>query len=262
VVKARPDGSPLALDDPAFWEDLLKDLSEIGDVRAHFEESGAATDRWWLEGSPTDVDELADALDLIAVGLGLSAGPHAWVDVLETLRRESKYFRYGGTFTTFEYVGKSDEGRYGTIENLKKAAKSFCRQVRKEIKKSAQLKAFEARALDASSESAHGVPAGRDRLPPLDTEKQRRDAVDGKLARVRQDTDEPLPYDADSWKAAKEYQSRTTFEDWVKKGSAASPPAHQTFCRLLLLPSAEFVAARRLWRKKPKRGSQKKADTD
>jgi hypothetical protein len=101
------------------------------------------------------------------------------------------------------------------------------------------------------------VSADHARLPPLETEEERRTAVNDKLALVSQDTDEPLRHDADFWKAAKQYQNRRSFEDWLKKGPAA-PSAHQAFCRVLLLPTVDFVAASRQWRKKPKRGSEKK----
>lgn len=109
----------------------------------------------------------------------------------------------------------------------------------------------------ATAPSVDTPTVGRDRLPPLATEEQRRAAVKAKLARVSQDAAELWRYDADFWKAAKVFQSRKTFESWLKNGPADAS-AHQAFCRVLLMSSTEFVAARQQWQKKPKRASQKK----
>jgi hypothetical protein len=96
-----------------------------------------------------------------------------------------------------------------------------------------------------------------DRLGPIDAGPQRRAAVTGKLERVSHDTGDVWRYDADFLRAAKQYQDRKTLAAWLKRGAAASPSAHEAFCRVLLLSSTEFVAVRNQWKKKPKRGSRK-----
>jgi len=97
-----------------------------------------------------------------------------------------------------------------------------------------------------------------DRLGPVEAGPQRRAAVTDKLTCVSQETGDVWRYDTDFWKAAKQYQHRKTFSAWLRRGEVASPSAHKAFCRVLLLSSAEFVAARNQWKKKPKRVSRKK----
>jgi hypothetical protein len=157
------------------------------------------------------------------------------------------------------------------------SSESFVREAVEQVTKSLEWDAYleklksVAKRLAASGPATNSpntgdaptVPAAGDRLPPLETEEQTRAAVTALLKGINRETEE-IYRPTDFWKAAKEYQDRKTFTNWLKGGpeSPSSQSPHQAFCRVLLLSRTEFVAARRLWRKKPKRKSPKKIAAD